>query len=150
MSDRLDALEPRLNRVGSGLMRYALVFFFLAFGLYKFTAHEADNIDPFLINSPIFSGIRAALGKQGASNFIGVIEVTTAVLILLRHFVPRLSALGSMMAAVALLCTLSFLFTTPGLGEDAQGFLMKDIALLGIALWTAAEAWRAHQARRAG
>lgn len=50
--------------------------------------------------------------------------------------------------------TLSFLFTTPGVFEPTSpwgGFLMKDIILLGAALFTAAEAlgaWRATERAR--
>ena len=50
--------------------------------------------------------------------------------------------LGSLGAAFALCNTLSFLVTTPGLdpqGAD-MGFLLKDVTLLGAALWSAAEA----------
>ena len=35
--------------------------------------------------------------------------------------------------------TVSFVFTTPNIGEGAP-FLLKDITLLGAALWTASEA----------
>jgi reactive chlorine resistance protein C len=47
------------------------------------------------------------------------------------------------------LTTVSFLFTTPGVIDhshavpllgDFRGFLIKDLALLGCAVWTAAEA----------
>jgi uncharacterized membrane protein YkgB len=52
------------------------------------------------------------------------------------------------------LTTLSFLVTTPGVWEPSLGgfpalshrpgeFLLKDLALLGISLWTLGEAWRA-------
>ncbi len=37
------------------------------------------------------------------------------------------------------LVTLSFLFTTPNVENDAP-FLLKDLCLLGAALWTAGEA----------
>jgi len=59
-----------------------------------------------------------------------------------RRWSPRTSALGSLGAALMFLVTLSFLFTTPDVG-DAQGFLMKDLTLFGAALWTAGEALRA-------
>jgi len=39
--------------------------------------------------------------------------------------------------------TFSFLFTTPNLSMDAQGFLMKDLLLFGAAAWTAADSLRA-------
>ena len=51
-----------------------------------------------------------------------------------------------MIAAGTFLVTLSFLVTTPGALSPTSpfgGFLMKDIMLLGAALFTAGEAWRA-------
>jgi uncharacterized membrane protein YkgB len=44
------------------------------------------------------------------------------------------------------LVTLSFILTTPNIGEGA-GFLLKDLTLLGAALWTAGEAFDAARAR---
>jgi uncharacterized membrane protein YkgB len=52
------------------------------------------------------------------------------------------------------LTTLSFLVTTPGVWEPSLGgfpalsavpgqFLVKDLALLGMALWSLGEAWQA-------
>jgi reactive chlorine resistance protein C len=49
---------------------------------------------------------------------------------------------------VAFLITLSFLFTTPGLSPEWQGFLTKDLVLVGAALWTAGDALRAIEQRR--
>ena len=138
----------RLQSVGQGMMRYTLVLFFLGFGLYKFTAVEAEAIRPLMANSPFFSWLYTLLHVQGASNLIGFVEIIAAVLIALRRWFPQLSAVGSAICAFALLGTLSFLFTTPDLSPDLQGFLLKDLALLGIAVWTAAEALRAHAERR--
>ena len=56
------------------------------------------------------------------------------------------------------LTTLSFLATTPGVWEPSAGgfpalsgkpgqFLIKDLALLGIALWSLGEAWQASERR---
>ena len=51
-----------------------------------------------------------------------------------------------------MLNTLSFLFTTPGLDPQSSdaGFLLKDLTLLGAALWSAAEANAAARARNEG
>ena len=54
------------------------------------------------------------------------------------------------------LTTLSFLLTTPGVWESSAGgfpalsalpgqFLIKDLALLGISLWSLGEAWKASE-----
>ncbi|MBN6152197.1 DUF417 family protein [Xanthomonas sp. AmX2] len=134
-------LQPKLANVGTFVLRYSLVLIFLGFGLFKFTAYEAAAIAPLIENSPFFSWINA-LGRQGASNLIGTIEVITAILIALRKPFPKLSAVGSLMASFALVGTLSFLFTTPGIDPKTTtaGFLFKDLVLLGAALWTASEA----------
>jgi uncharacterized membrane protein YkgB len=93
---------------------------------------------------------------------LGVVEVAVALLIAARPFWPRACALGSALGVGMFLTTLSFLVTTPGVwAADAGGFpalsgfpgqfLIKDLALLGIALWSLGEAWSArdqHVARR--
>ncbi|WP_198655714.1 DUF417 family protein [Salinicola sp. CR57] len=145
----LDRLQPLIAAAGLIILRYSLVLIFLGYGLFKFTAYEAAAIAPLTENSPLFSWVNAWLGQRGGSNLIGVIEVITAVLIALRRPFPKLSALGSLMAAFALVGTLSFLFTTPDLGLETvtAGFLVKDLTLLGAALWTSSEALLASKRR---
>lgn len=145
----LDRLQPLIAAAGVIILRYSLVLIFLGYGLFKFTAYEAAAIAPLTENSPLFSWVNAWLGQRGGSNLIGVIEVITAVLIALRRPFPKLSALGSLMAAFALVGTLSFLFTTPDLGLETvtAGFLVKDLTLLGAALWTSSEALLASKGR---
>ena len=50
--------------------------------------------------------------------------------------------IGGFLASGMFFTTLSFLITTPGIGDGAP-FLMKDLTLLGGALWTAGESWAA-------
>lgn len=86
------------------------------------------------------------LGVRGTSSLIGVVELTAGLLICARRWRPALSAVGSLLATVTFLVTLSFLFTTPDVLAPTNpfgGFLMKDIMLLGAALYTAAEALEA-------
>lgn len=142
--------SEKLLRTGAFVLRYSLVFFFVAFGLYKFTAEEAQAIQPLMANSPLFSWLYLIFDVRGASNFIGVFEITAGVLIAMRRWAPKFSAIGSLMAAFALVCTLSFLFTSPGVNPDMQGFLMKDLTLFGAALWTAGEALLAASRRISG
>jgi len=87
----------------------------------------------------------------GVSNAIGLIEITTALLIPSRPFSPK-AALGGLAAIITVLLTIRFLFSTPGalqlghgisiLGDTGQ-FLIKDLVLLGASCWIAAEALRA-------
>ena len=144
MLDRSDVLA----KVGAAILRYSLVLFFIGFGLYKFTPQEAAAIQPLMANSPFFSWLYGVFSVRGASNFIGVIEIAAGLLIVLRRWFPLLSAIGSLMCAFALLGTLSFLFTTPHIDGGTQGFLIKDLTLLGAALWTAGEALAAAKFRQ--
>ena len=154
---RSDAMD--VKRVGEMVFRYSLGAIFLWAGMLKFAAYEAKNIEPMLTHSPIWSWMLPNLGLQGVSNLIGVIEIAIGALIVTRAWWPRLSALGSIGAAVAFVITLSFMLTTPGVWEPGYGFgylsalpgqfPAKDLVLLGVSIWTAAEAWRAAQQREA-
>ena len=87
------------------------------------------------------------------SALLGVFELAAAVLIALKPIAPRLSVVGSVLAVVLFVSTISFLFTTPGVSESAGGgfpalsltgeFLLKDIPLLGLSFWTLADSLRA-------
>jgi uncharacterized membrane protein YkgB len=69
-----------------------------------------------------------------------------------RPIVERV-VIGSLLAIVLFVSTVSFLFTTPGVSDPAGGgfpalsltgeFLLKDISLLGLSFWTLADAMRA-------
>jgi uncharacterized membrane protein YkgB len=141
-----------LEQAGAHVSRYGLVVVLALIGILKFTAPEADGIQPLVAHSPFLSWMYLVLGKQGVSNVIGTIELLVAALLALRPFSPRASLFGSLGAIATFLLTTSFLFTTPGavqLGHgvqilgDAGQFLIKDLVLLGASFWTAAEAWRA-------
>lgn len=139
----------KLQAAGAIVLRYSLVFFLLVFGALKWTVEEARGIEPFVSHSPFLSWTHRSFGTRGASEFIGVIELAVGVLIALRYWSPRLSAWGSLSAIGMFLVTLSFLLTTPNVGESAP-FLLKDICLLGAALWTAGEALQASKAPARG
>ncbi len=87
------------------------------------------------------------------SALLGVVELAAAVLLAIKPLAPKLSIIGSLLAIVLFVSTVSFLFTTPGVSEPAGGgfpalsltgeFLLKDIPLLGLSFWTLADAMRA-------
>ena len=129
--------------LGGAILRYALVLFLVGFGLAKFTEAEASMIQPWVASSPFLGWLYAVTSVRGASDLIGVVEVTLGGLLAIRRWWPRLSVIGSLGAMFTFLITLSFLFTTPGLSPDTQGFLMKDVILLGAAAWTASDSLRA-------
>jgi uncharacterized membrane protein YkgB len=152
------AMSSRVEAVGRELARYGLVVVVGWIGLMKFTAYEAEGIRLYVANSPLMSWVYGSMSVRGFSAVLGVVEVTVALLIAARPFSPRACALGSALAVGMFLTTLSFLATTPGVWEPSAGgfpalsgipgqFLLKDLALLGISLWSLGEAWQASQRR---
>jgi reactive chlorine resistance protein C len=142
-----------LTRIGTGVLRYGLVFLLVVIGSMKFFAFEARGIQPLVAHSPFLSWMYHVLSVQGVSNFFGLVEVTIGILIALRPLSPKASAVGSLAGIFIFLTTLSFLFTTPGAlapGSDVGGFLMKDLVLLGAAIYTAGEALLADSGARGG
>src|SRR5215472_18319476 len=148
------SLSSQVEAVGRELTRYGLVVVVAWIGLMKFTVYEAEGISPFVANSPLMSWVYGFMSHRGFSAVLGVVELTIAILIAARPFMPRASVLGSALAVGMFLTTLSFLVTTPGVWEPSAGgfpalsalpgqFLIKDLALLGIALWSLGEAWQA-------
>ena len=138
---------------GSFLIRYGLVVILIWIGVLKFTQYEADGIRPLAEHSPFFSWVFAFLSTRAFASILGVIEISTGILIALRPLWPRLSAIGSIAATLTFLTTLTFIVSTPGVIQEGWAFpfisgspgqfLIKDLVLLGAALWTAGEAMAA-------
>lgn len=145
-----------MSRVAGPLARYGLVIVIGWIGLLKFTSYEAQGIRPLVEHSPPMSWMYDVFSVTTFSSLLGVLEVGTAVLLAVKPWWPRISAVGSLIAVGLFIATISFLFTTPGIGESAAGgfpalsttgqFLIKDVALLGIAVWTLADALQAGRA----
>jgi len=154
---REGTLSETLQALGTGLTRYGLVVVFAWIGTMKFTAYEAHAIQP-LANSPFMSWLYNIFSVQTFSNGLGVLEVAIAALIAVRPVSATLSAMGSALAAILFLGTLSFMLSTPPVWEASLGgfpalsvapgqFLLKDLALFGAAIWTLGEALRGMKRR---
>ena len=152
------ATSSRVEAIGRELARYGVVVVVAWIGLMKFTAYEAEGIHLYVSNSPLMSWVYGSVSVRSFSAMLGVVEITVALLIAARPFAPRASALGSALAVGMFLTTLSFIFTTPGVWEPSAGgfpalsgkpgqFLIKDLPLLGIALWSFGESWKASEQR---
>jgi uncharacterized membrane protein YkgB len=149
-------MSSQVEAVGRQLARYGLVVVVAWIGLMKFTAYEAEGIRLLVANNPLMSWVYGPLSVRGFSAVLGAVEVAIALLIAARPFSPRASAVGSALAVGMFLTTLSFLLTTPGVWEPSAGgfpalsaipgqFLIKDLPLLGISLWSLGEAWKASE-----
>jgi reactive chlorine resistance protein C len=147
-----------LTRPAGIAARYGLVIVLAWFGAMKFTSYESHGISPLVSNSPFIGWVYHLMSIDTFGRVLGTIELITAALLAVKPWMPKASVVGGLLATVFFLGTLSFMVTTPGIGEASAGgfpvlsadgeFLMKDIAILGLAIWTLADAIDA--ARRLG
>lgn len=147
------ATVSRIDAIASILGRYGLVVVIGWIGALKFANFEAHQIQPLVANSPFMGWLYHIFPVYTFSALLGVFEVSGAILIAIKPLAPRLSVVGSLIAILLFIATISFLFTTPGVGEPAGGgfpalsligeFLLKDIPLLGLSFWTLADSLRA-------
>jgi uncharacterized membrane protein YkgB len=141
--------EQRIMNIGAHILRYGLVVVVAWIGALKFTGSEAMRIQLYIGHSPVMGWLDGVLNMRALSGALGTVEIAAAVLVALRPWLPRLSALGSALTTLVFLGTLSFLFSTPGVGDAAAGgfpalssvgqFLIKDLVLLGASVWTLGE-----------
>ncbi len=92
------------------------------------------------------------LDVRNFSRGLGVVEIAIALLIAAGPVWPKISILGSLGGTGMFLTTLSFVITTPGVWQAGYGFpalagfpgqfLVKDVVLLGAAIWTLADSLR--------
>lgn len=154
MEDTID--NRNVNRamqvqgMGVSIIRYGLALVLIWIGILKFTSYEAGGVEPLGQHSLFFSWLFPLIGANGFAALLGVIEITLGALICCRAFAPRLSAWGSIGAVITFCLTITLLFSTPGVIQEGYGFpfispmpgqfLIKDIVLLGAAVYTAGEA----------
>ena len=135
---------------GHRVLRYGLAVVIGWIGLMKFTGYEAQGIEPLVAHSPLMGWMYHIWTVRQFSDGLGVVEVAIAILIALRAWSPKACAIGSFAAVLMCLTTLSFLFSTPGWEQSLGGFpalsampgqfLLKDVVLLGAAIWSLGEA----------
>ena len=148
--DSLEGMDSRIQALGLQVLRYGLALVIGWIGFMKFTSYEATGIQPLVANSPFLGWMYHLLSVRQFSDALGVVEVGIAVLIALRSWSPTACAIGSIAAVLMFLTTLSFLVSTPGWEPSLGGFpalsalpgqfLLKDLVLLGAAIWSLGEA----------
>lgn len=148
----------RTTAVAALVARYGLVIVMAWFGAMKFTYYESHGVSPLVANSPLLSWVYDIMSISAFGRVLGVAELVTAALLALGPWFPKISMLGGFLAALFFVGTLTFMITTPGIGEASAGgfpvlsangqFLMKDIGLLGLSVWLFADAADAVADRR--
>ena len=148
----------QLTSAGTAVLRYGLALILLWIGFLKFQPYEAMAIMPLVAHSPFMAWMIGSFGLESTARIIGIYEICAAVLIALRPVSAHLSIIGGVLAIATFLGTLSFLFTTPAMALYAPDlafpffamvgqFLIKDVVLLGAAIYVAGEAWQAASKR---
>jgi uncharacterized membrane protein YkgB len=141
-----------IDKVSGLVLRYSLVVVVLWIGCLKFTAYESKGVFNHASHSPLLAWAYHILDVRGFSRGLGVVEIAIALLIAAGPVWPKLSIVGSLGGIGMFLTTLSFVITTPGVWQAGYGFpalaaspgqfLVKDVVLLGAALWTLADSLR--------
>jgi uncharacterized membrane protein YkgB len=131
--------------------RYGLVVVLAWIGFGKYVKMESRVL---IEHSPLMSWIYHFLSVGEVAALLGTMEIIAAILIALRPVLPTVSAVGSALAIILFLGTLSFLFTTPGVVATHAGpvpvlsgmpgqFLLKDLVLIGVSIWTLGDSLQA-------
>jgi uncharacterized membrane protein YkgB len=181
--NKLFSCAASLQNTGIHLTRWGIVIVLIWIGGLKAFKYEALGIVPFVANSPTMNFFykyeapeyKKHMNKEGEfkpenvrwhtenntytfSYGLGAYIVLIGVLIALYPVAPGLSAIGSFLAFIMSLVTLSFLITTPetwvpALGDAEHGFpylsaagrlVIKDVIMLGASIATMAQAAKKH------
>lgn len=126
------------------LLRASLALVFLTFGYVKFFAFEADGVEPLIAAHPLLGWLLPLFGKAGASAFLGVVEISAGLLLLLGFRSVIASMIGGALTLVTFFITVTLFFVLPGVFEPSAGgfpaisgtggFLLKDIVLFSAGL----------------
>src|SRR5262245_19135318 len=80
----LQQLSDKLKAFGTHTTRYGLVVVLLWIGGMRFTAYEAEGIQPLVANSPFMGWVYGLMSITAFSALLGVIEIAVGLLIALR------------------------------------------------------------------
>jgi reactive chlorine resistance protein C len=86
----------RLERIGTAVIRFGLALIVVWIGALKFAAYEATAIEGLVANSPLLSWMYGIGSVPRVAAVIGAGEIVLGVLIAIRPFAPRVSAVGSL------------------------------------------------------
>ena len=180
LTQKLLIQATQLDKLGVHLIRIGVAIIFIWIGALKFVPYEADSITPFVANSPVMSFFyehpeqyKAHLTHEGQldpvqrqwqtdnhtyvfSDGLGTVEILIGLLVLSYAFSRRMGMVGSVLAFLTPLVTLSFLITTPeawvsNLGDADFGFpylsgggrrVLKDVLMLAGAVVMIADSAR--------
>ncbi len=137
------AAGQRIERIGRAVALAGVVLPLGLIGLLKFTQIEIEMLKPLIGGTPWLAWLYPVFGEAGASYFLGVVELITAVLLAVSPWSARAGIAGGAIASLTFAVTVSIMLALP-VWEAASGgfpwlnplgsFLIKDVVLLGVSL----------------
>ncbi|CAA9364114.1 MAG: hypothetical protein AVDCRST_MAG90-3226 [uncultured Microvirga sp.] len=139
------SIAPIVERTGRAVALGGAVLALSIFGAAKFTQGEIDELKPLIGGTPWLAWLPPAFGDAGTSYLLGVVELSTAALLIASPWSPRAGVAGGALGALTFAATTSLLVSAPEpiweaepgsapLPSSLGSFVLKDVALLGIAL----------------
>ena len=95
-------------------------------------------------NSPLISWLHKLLGTYGSADFIGITEISAALLLIGGYYLPEAGMVGSLIAIIMFFITSTMVITTPDSIINIKGmgyltltglFLFKDLVSLGSSFY---------------
>ena len=142
-------INTNLQGLGASILRYSLIIILLWIGMFKFIAYGAEGKKLFVSNSSSLSWVYSLVSVLAFALVLGVIEILLGILIAIRIVSPKASAIDCIGSMIMFLINLSFILSRSGIWQAGYEFpfllpkpgqfILKDILLIGAAIWTAKE-----------
>lgn len=134
--------STNILKIGRFIALAGIVLPLLLIGGLKFTQTEVEALKPLIGGTPWLAWLYPAFGEAGASYILGIVEIATALLLVASPWTARAGVAAGALASLTFLTSCSIMLALPiwdpALGFPALGplgsFLIKDVALLGIAV----------------
>lgn len=134
--------STNILKIGRFIALAGVVLPLLLIGGLKFTQTEVEALKPLIGGTPWLAWLYPLFGEAGASYLLGIVEIATALLLVVSPWTARAGVVAGALATFTFLTTCSIMLALPiwdpALGFPALGplgsFLIKDVALLGIAV----------------
>jgi uncharacterized membrane protein YkgB len=126
------------------LLRAAMVIIFLFFGYTKWHQYAAQEIMPFISNSPFIFWLYPAFGVRGATRFLGASEWMICALLYAGFWDKSFGILGALGSTITFVTTVTIIPFIPNGWDPAAGFpamagnvpfLVKDLVLLAASIY---------------
>jgi uncharacterized membrane protein YkgB len=140
----MTALGLMRNDLDYHLLRSAMVIIFLFFGYTKWHPDGAQQMIPFISNSPFIFWLYPAFGLRGGARFLGASEWTICALLYAGFWDKRFGILGALGSTITFITTVTIIPFIPNGWDPAAGFpamaglvpfLMKDLVLLAVSTY---------------